>query len=59
MTRLENSWGIHTGKGLLLAQAIFKPKLLAYEYPKNSQIQLFYTYLPIKMEQTESSETSA
>jgi len=36
----------------LLAQAIFKPNLLPFGYPNNSQIYSFYTYLPMKMEQT-------
>jgi len=57
MTKFENCWGIHTGESL--AQAIFEPNLLPYEYPNNSQIQSFYTYLPMEMEQTECSETSA
>jgi len=30
-----------------------------YEYPKISQNQSFCTYLPMKTEQTECSETSA
>jgi hypothetical protein len=42
----------------LLAQVIFEPNL-PYGYPNNSQIQSFYTYQPMKMEETECSETSA
>jgi hypothetical protein len=43
----------------LLAQAIFEPNLLPYGYSNNPQILSFYIYLPMKMEQTECSETSA
>ena len=42
-----------------LAQAIFKPNLFWYEYPNISPTQSFYTYLSVKMEQTECSETLA
>ena len=38
---------------------LFEPNLLPYGYPNNPQIQSFYTYLPVKVEQTECSETSA
>jgi len=37
----------------------FEPNLLPYGYPNSSQIWSFYNYLPMKMEQTECSETSA
>jgi hypothetical protein len=42
-----------------LAQAIFEPNLFPYEYPNISQTQSFYTYLSMKMEQTQCSETLA
>jgi hypothetical protein len=43
----------------LLAQVNFEPKFFPYGYPSNSIIWSFYIYLPMKMEQTECSETSA
>jgi hypothetical protein len=42
-----------------MAQAIFKPDLFPYKYPNISQIHLIHTYLPVKMEQTESSKMLA
>jgi hypothetical protein len=36
----------------LLAQAIFEPNLFPYGYPNIFQIYSFYTYLPIKIEQS-------
>jgi len=42
-----------------LAQAIFKPNLFPYKYPNILYPVILHTYLPMKMEQTECSETSA
>ena len=45
---------------LLLAQVLFDPNLFPYKYSNISQTQfILHTYLPMKMEQTECSETSA
>jgi hypothetical protein len=46
MTKFENSWGIR-----------ILP--FSYGYPNYSQIYSLFTYLPMKMEQAECSETSA
>jgi hypothetical protein len=46
------------GVSLGTVQDIFEPKLFPYEYPNISPNYSFYTYLPLKMEQTECSETS-
>ena len=43
----------------LLAQAIFEPNLLPYGYPNIVKFSHSAIYLPMKMEQTECSETSA
>jgi len=40
----------------LMTQAIFKPKLFPYKY---SELVILHTYPPMKMEQTECSETLA
>jgi hypothetical protein len=43
-----------------MAKAIFQPNLFPYDTPTFSNlVQSTHTYLPIKMEQTECSETSA
>jgi hypothetical protein len=44
---------------LLLAQDIFEPNLFPYKYSKFSNLVILHTYPPMKMEQTECSETSA
>jgi len=36
---------------LLICSCYFRANLLPYGYPNNSQMQSFYTYLPMKMEQ--------
>jgi hypothetical protein len=53
MTKFENDWDIQ------LAYAIFKPNPFSYEYPNHSQMLSLFTFLPMKMEQIECSETSA
>jgi hypothetical protein len=41
------------------AQAIFKPNLFQYKYPNILNPFILHTYPPMKMEQTQCSETSA
>jgi predicted esterase YcpF (UPF0227 family) len=48
----------YVGVSFGTAQVIFEPNLFPYEYSNISANYLFYTYLPMKMEQTECSETS-
>jgi hypothetical protein len=43
----------------LLAQAIFEPNLFLYITPTFSNLVIPHAYWPMKMEQTECSETSA
>jgi hypothetical protein len=74
MTKFENSWGIHTGEGLAQKQpkpigkrVTLLPMSLGYFQAKPSPVCIpqllsnlvIITYLPMKMEQTERSETSA
>jgi hypothetical protein len=44
-----------------MAQAVFDPHLFPYKYPKHfsNLVHSTHAYLPMKMEQTECSETSA
>jgi hypothetical protein len=46
-------------KKILMGLNYFQPNPLSYVYPNYSQIQSLLTYLPMKMEHTECSETSA
>jgi hypothetical protein len=48
---LEKCWGIYTGKGLA--------GLVQPNQPNIHQPDILHTYPPVKMEQTERSETSA
>jgi hypothetical protein len=57
MTRSEKCWGIYRGKGLV--QAIFEPNFSRIIPQHRSKIVVLYTYLLMKMEQTECSEMSA
>ena len=52
MTRFEKCWGIYTGKGLTRAKPfrVQVPQHLSY-------LVILHTYLPMKMERTECSET--
>jgi hypothetical protein len=43
----------------LLARAIFEPNIFPYKYPTFSKLVILCTYPPMKMEQTQCSETSA
>ena len=43
-----------------MTEAVFEPNLFPYKYPNISQTYfILHTYLPMNMEQTECSETSA
>jgi len=57
MTRFEKCWGIHRGKGVgrnSLSQTFSRVDTPTFLKPKS-----FYSYLPMKMQQAECSETSA
>ena len=54
MTSFEKCWGIYMGKGLA------RTKPFPIYIPQHfSNLVILHTYLPMKMEQTERSETSA
>ena len=57
MTRFEKCLGIYTGKGL--ARKFSSQIFSCINTPTFLNLVILHTYLPMKMEQTECSETSA